>query len=159
MQDDPIDAPAPRELLAELHVAPSAERPAESVHAVVHKEVKRAPRHGCAVVSMANRYPEIKKFIGAKPENVQKMAEYVAKITEWRTAVELRGLQNHPVLYARRYGRSRRDQRHYDVLYRADPWSKYSMPPPVVHMYRPDEIDSPGLSLMCYITLMVIHIS
>ena len=102
MRADPSDAPALRELLTELRVAPSAERPAESVHAVLHKQVKRAPRHGCADVSTANRYPEIKRFIGVKPDNFQKMVEYVVKITDGRTAVELLGLQNHPVSYARR---------------------------------------------------------
>jgi hypothetical protein len=138
-RDDPFDAPALRAYLAELRTAPSAERPAEAVHAVVHKEVKRAPSHGCAVVSMANRYPEIKKFIVEKPENFDKMAEYIAQITDGRTAVEILGLSHHPVTESRRHGRARREQIHYDVIYRADAWSKYSMPPPSIQLHRPEQ--------------------
>ena len=148
LRDDPLDAPALREFIAALRLAPSAERPGEAVHAVVHKEVKRAPSHGCAVVSIANRYPEIKRFIMSKPENFYKMADLVQKITDGRTAVELLGLHWHPVSHALCARRARREQIHYDVIYRADTWSKYSMPPPSLRLGTPDQRSLPGLKLM-----------
>ena len=57
------DAPRFRAFLAKLRLAPSAERRAEGLHAVVNRTVKRCPHHSDALVSQANRYPAVRSWV------------------------------------------------------------------------------------------------
>mgnify|MGYP003336612714 CR=1 FL=1 len=118
-----------RSIIARLRLAPSAARAGERMHAVAHKEVKRCPHYFEALVSLANRHPEISKYIKDDPDNLMTVAKPLQKIRHGRDACRLLGVSEHPEGKA---ATSSCDAVHFEIFYRADSCSKFMMPAPKV---------------------------
>ena len=147
--DNPDDAPHIRALIGELRLAPSAERPEEGVHAVVHKAVRRAPHHTCSYVSLSVRFPQFMKESMSTPERFQGFALRFAMIPDSRRAAEALGLGSHPTSAAHARGRDRRSRVHFDVIYRNDPWTRYKLRLPEIQRETRSERVVPGATLNC----------
>ena len=134
-----------RALIARLRLAPSAERPGERLHAVIHKEVKRCPNHSCALVSLANRFPEISEFIKADPQNLINFAKTMQQIRTGRAACCSLGFSDHP--HGMKAAHNGRDPVRNEIIYRSDAYSKYQMPVPKISHMSTDVKSTPGVCL------------
>ena len=134
-----------RALIARLRLAPSAERPGERLHAVIHKEVKRCPNHSCALVSLANRFPEISEFFKADPQNLMDFAKTMQQIRNGRAACCSLGLSDHP--HGKKAAHNGRHPVHNEIIYRSDAYSKYQMPVPEISYKSTDVEPTPGVCL------------
>ena len=122
-------APHMRAYIAKLKVTPTAERPVEATHAVIHKEVRRAPNHSFALASLANRFPLLLQELLSEADSFVEFATTFAAIRNARKAVELLGLGSHPSSLR---VPDKRSKYHWAVIYRGDDWSKYTMQTPVI---------------------------
>ena len=55
----------------------TVERPVEGDHATVHKEIRLAPNHTEALVSLGKRLPEMRSFLLSEPERLPMLAQHV----------------------------------------------------------------------------------
>ena len=110
-----------RVMIARCRLAPSAERKGERPHAVVHKDMKRCPNHSCALVSLANTFPEISQFVTKDSLNLMSFAKTMQQVRHGRDACRKLGFADHPGSKAVSKGRG---PLHFTVIYRADAWSK-----------------------------------
>ena len=133
-----------RILIAKMRLTPSAERPGERLHAVVHKEAMRAPHNSIAAISLTNRFPAISQFVTAHPENLVKFAKTVQQLRHGRECARRLGFQNHPLSAAA--SKDARHPVHYEVVYRADTWSKYEMKEPKITFKSADVRPTPGIN-------------
>ena len=127
--------PELRKVLVQHRVAFSAERLIEGKHAIAQKGIRCAPSHTTPLTSLLHRTREIKQELQDNPETLDVLANQLARVRSPRVAVELLGLQHHPSCQLARNGR---DPIYTQVIYHADPWTKYTSTAP------PIEVDKPG---------------
>ena len=142
------DAPRFRAFLARLRLAPSAERRAEGLHAVVNRTVKRCPHHGDALVSLANRYPAMRSWIAESRLNLELFAATLKLLPDGRAACNALGFGSHPASVAAK--QDRRDITHWQVIYHSDSISKYKLAAPKVALHVGDVKPTPGKHLVQY---------
>ena len=126
---NPLDAPWLRRLLGKLRLAPSAERRAEGLHTIVHKDIMRCPHHSPSLISFATRYQQIISHVTQSDLRFVRFAESMSKIPNGHVACNQLGLKNHPMTVA---CKNPRNPMHYKVIDRADAYSKYTMASPEV---------------------------
>ena len=146
--DDPSDAPLLRQFLAKLQLARSAERVAEGLHAVVHKEVKRCPNHSTALVSLSNRFPQIRTYCAENPSNLNNFALTLSNCVNSRIVCNILGFRNHPTVQLLK---ASKDHHGYEVVYHADVYSKYKMARPNVNFRTGESVPASGAMLSCFL--------
>ena len=117
-----------RAFLGKLRVSPSAEGPVEGLHAIVNRDIKRCPCHGTALVSLSKRFRQLNDYIASATDNLMKFARLVQQIRHGRDACVQLGLQDHP--HSAHKKLDGRDAAHFNVVYHADPYSKYIVAAP-----------------------------
>ena len=142
--EDPSDAPLLRQFLGKLRLARSAERSAEGLHATIHKEVRRAPNHTTPLVSLVNRFSQIREYVTAKPTNCSRFAQILSTCVNGRTACNMLGFRNHPATQALTGGR---DVNGFEIMYRGDAYSKYQMSKPMVDFSHSQAVPATGAML------------
>ena len=142
------DAPRFRAFLAKLRLAPSAERRAEGLHAVVNRTVKRCPNHSDALVSQANRYPAVRSWVTESRSNLARFSTTLKLVPDGRAACNALGFGSHPASVAAK--NNSRDIVHYQVIYHSDAMSKYKLAAPKVVLYKSDVKPTPGKHLVHY---------
>ena len=144
-----------RALICELRLAPCSEREGEGVHAVVHRSVTRARNFSVSLISLANRFPQLKRD-AITPDNFDGFASLLRRVPHGRAAVEAIGLGSHPVSVSLDVGRERYSRKHFDVIYRADNCSKYGQRPPHISLETRSERVVPGATFMYVLVLVCI---
>jgi hypothetical protein len=155
LRESPDDAPGLRALIGELRLAPCSEREGEGVHAVVHRSVSRARIFSVSLISLANRFPQLKRD-AITPDNFDGFASLLRRVPHGRAAVEAIGLGSHPVSASLDGGRERYSRKHFDVIYRADNFSKYGQRPPHIVLETRSERVVPGATFMYVLVLVCI---
>ena len=133
--------PLLRALIAKHCMAFTAERRIEGKHAATQRGVRTAPHHSVPYISLEHRQKEIREAIRKKPEFLSELAgALVNKARSPRLAVKALGLATHP---ACRDAQGCRNPIFVQVIYRADPWTKYLAAPPSISMQGPGSRPGP----------------
>ena len=85
-----------RRFMARLRLTPCVERAVESTHRDVHREVKRAPRHSHAFVSLVGRAGDMAETAMSASEPFNEFAELLSQLHSPRDCVVALGLGSHP---------------------------------------------------------------
>jgi hypothetical protein len=124
---DNIEFPEFRQLVCELRMSFSAERPVESEHAKTKRDVDRCPSHTDAFVSLAHRMGALTDYLTGSDQIFEEYARLVAQVTSGKRSCELLGLANHPSsLEKAKQGQDKQhwrvvSLRHVDQVFNASP--------------------------------------
>ena len=140
------EAPLLKCLMAKLRASPSAERPAEGLHAIVSRDIKRCPNHTTALVSLSNRFRQLTPQVSSAAD-LAGFARLLQAVPSGREAVKALGLQHHPYSVEKR--KHKRDPGHFDVVYHADPYSKYVISAPDLYVPPRHSKPAPGICFVC----------
>ena len=93
---------------------------------------------------MVNRFPDISKHVTAAPQNLLDFAHVLQNIRHGRDACCALGFSDHPEgLVADQDGRH---AVHFEIIYRADAYSKYVMRMPQISYAPTDCKPTPGMN-------------
>ena len=130
--DANIDLRALRDLAMSMRLIAAAERPVEALHAQTKREVQRVPHHASALVSLSHRLMYLHEQMESR-YTLEKFAVLLASLPDARAVLHALGLQNHPSAGALH---DPRGSRAFEILYRADGYSKYRMPAPKITLVQ-----------------------
>ena len=95
-----------RALMGKLRVAPSAERKAEGLHAIVNRDIKRCPNNSAPLVSLSNMFRQLSAHVSTTAADIVNFARLLQQVRHGRDAVVQLGLGDHPHSAEKETGRS-----------------------------------------------------
>ena len=136
--------------MAQLRLTPMVERAVEGTHRDVHREAKRAPCHSHAFVSLVGRFGDLAETVMSTAAPPAEYSDLLSQLHSPRDCVVALGLGGHPgSVMKSATAKDRLLPVHVNVVYRADPFSKYGLPAPLVTPLDVGTVPFAGHVLMC----------